>query len=690
MRSVFVTSWDWLASFWLLCSLAIPGSAQSWAVPTAAGRLRLERAPGSAWPAAAGTVEVWPGPTDAGYLSIYTADGVQVNTQTYWPASEDPAKLLFNTSSGKTVYYLYFDKNPAPPLAAWKPDVGLLLETRGSKNLPCNTWTQFRALLKSSTAAYGRCYVPNIFQGINPLGPSTYYLAFYNGFFVAPQAGEYGFATVSDDASYLSIDGRLVAEWLGRHGPGGGRQGEHSGKIVLGAGKHRIEYVHAQYDGPPAAVAAWKPPGRNRFEVMPASAFEPVTAFQATLFETPPAGKETVYLEWQNDAHCLVDNLGVYLVRFQVLADHPRAYQWTFDDGVTEKGARTQHLFLTPGRRQITLEAWERNNRVASLKSTIEVHPHWAQREEWRQDLYEQAKRELLVRDLSSLTNIDLLAIVELADRVEDAELLNHAGAFFLKRHQEFSAAAHAVVYYKLGLAFQHRGDRGNQQAEQSMRAAQTLARGNPKLYEKARLRLAELLIHSQGKLDEATALLNPTPSTVLNDDEKRLARLLWGDLYAAQGKLEEARKVYEAVSVGPSKAGDNTEIRRRARLESASLFFHRGDVAAAEQILDQIQIENPTDRLSLETQLPLLNIYLGRKEFQRAFTTGQRLLIANEGKPHEAELLLAVAEAGFAAGQKATAQAAVAKLLRDYPYSESAARAKEKWSASMVRQFKQ
>lgn len=669
--------WGMFLGFASLCA------AQPWSAPTATARLRLEKTPGSAWPASAGTIEIWPGPPDANYMSVYTADGAPVNTQTYWSAGDEPAKMLVNTSSGKTVYFLYFDKNPPPSLPAWRPEVGLLLETRGCKNLPANTWPQLRILMKSATSISGRSYVPNIFQGINPHGPSAYYLAFYNGLFNAPQAGEYGFATVSTDASYLSIDGRLVAEWLGRHGPGGGRQGEHNGTISLTAGKHRIEYVQAQFDGAPAAVAAWKPPGRARYEVMPAGAFEPVANLQATAYETSPTQPETLYLEWQNAAHSIVDSLGVYQVRFHVLANRPRAYRWTFDDGGSIKGgASAQHLYLGPGHRQVTVEAYEGTTLVGNLKTTIVAHPHWAQHNEWRQDLYDQAHQELLGRDLSNLTSTDLLTLLELSDRVDDAELNYYAGIIFLKRQQEFNAPGHAVVYYKLGLNCEHRGDQGNQQAEQAWRLALGLSRGAPKLSEKAKLRLADLLVHSQGKLDEAATLLSSIATAVLTEEERRLARLLVGDLLAAQGKLEEAGKVYASLSAKPARPGENADIQHRAKLESAEIFFHRGDYATAERILDQMQVENPEDRLALEVQLPLLDIYLSRKEFQRTLLACQRLLQTEAGKPHESELLLDLAEAAFALDKKTEAREAVAKLIRNYPYSESAARAKDRWGA--------
>ena len=46
-------------------------------------------------------------------------------------------------------------------------------------------------------------------------------------------------------------------------------------------------------------MAAWKPPGQSRFEVMPAKAFVPVARFQVVGAESGP-GKEVTYLERQS------------------------------------------------------------------------------------------------------------------------------------------------------------------------------------------------------------------------------------------------------------------------------------------------------------------------------------------------------------------------------------------------------
>jgi TolA-binding protein len=71
----------------------------------------------------------------------------------------------------------------------------------------------------------------------------------------------------------------------------------------------------------------------------------------------------------------------------------------------------------------------------------------------------------------------------------------------------------------------------------------------------------------------------------------------------------------------------------------------------------------------------------VGRKEFQRAFTDGQTLLAAAGSDPRQSEVLYTLVETGLALGKTEDAQRALGRLLKDFPYSESAAKAKDRWT---------
>ncbi len=673
------SSLPWLPVAVLACCAAVGQEAAL----IAPARLRVERAADTPWPANVGAVEVWPTLMSAGKFSVATADGKPVQAQTVWTASGEPALIRFNTTSRATTYYFSFDTNAVPAPGPWQPEAGVLLETRSCLEQPINTREQVNRLVNASGPVYGRSLVPQIFLGRNPQGPSAYYVALFSGWFNAPQAGEYAFATVSTDASYLQIDGRPVAEWLGRHDPHGGRRGEHGGRIQLKPGVHHIDYVQVQFDGPPAAVAAWKRPGQERFEVMSASAFLPVARFRATGFESAPSGPAQLYFEWQTQDHCRLGDALAVRVRLRVVDNgQGRTYRWHFDDGDGAAGPSVQHFFPQAGLREVALQAWDKNACVASNTVRIRVNPNWLQHEDWRPDVFDEAKRDFLRRDLARTPARDLAEILELADLADDPPLLRRAGEMFLQRQEEFSTAAGAVTFYRLGLLFQHQGDEGDRLAEQALRLALAPKRTVPLVNDKAKLRLADLLIQCAGKLDEAEQLLGSVSGNELTADERRLRRLLQGDLLLARGQVEEARRQYVAVGEVPNRAGGRFGVGRAARLEGASISLQRGEFEEAQRALDLLAFDLPLERMSLETGLLRVRLSLKRKEFQRAFTRCQALLHVAEGDPQKSGVLYGLLEAGLALGKTDEAQRALNRLLQEFPYSEAAAQAKDQWAA--------
>jgi len=685
-----IPTWPWLrpcrsvllcAHLWLAGTAAL-GATNAWPSPAAGGRLRIEKASDSPWPAKVGEVELCPCRTNPVYYSIFTTDGKPVGAQTYWSAPYEPIKIHFDTSSGQTSYDLYLEPTAPTRLLAWKPEAGVLLETRQCQKGPLDTWPQVRRLLTQAATVYGRSYVPNIFLGVNPHGPSGYYVAVFSAFFTAPQGGDYGFATASSDASYLEVDGRVVAEWLGRHDAWGGVRAEHRGIVRLAAGVHRLQYVQIQFDGRSAAVAAWNPPGQKQFVVMPPAAFAPVARFRATSYEPGPGPTNALYFDWRSIEHNLVDDLAWVKVRFRVLSPQERrTHRWRFDDGAEATGASVEHLFVRPGNRRVTLEALDGSRRVAVAAATVRVEPHWAQMQEWRPELFAAQKRELLARDLQAAPLADLVAIAHLAARVEDDQLLARVAQVCLRRQSEFSSTQ-ADLFYTLGLHFVGRGNPGDELAEKALRVALPLSANTTALHDRVRLRLAAVLVECGGSLDEAQSLLKAMGTTTLSAEDHRLRQLLLADALAAQGEVDKARAAYHAVGARVAPARKDAQVKRLARLEGANHLLRRGELEDAERILRQMEFDDPLERLSLDTGLPLIRVYLARGETRRALAHCQRRARGAAEHPQAPELYYALAEAGFAAGQPAPAQAAVRKLLREFPYSEAAARAKEAWPA--------
>jgi predicted Zn-dependent protease len=118
---------------------------------------------------------------------------------------------------------------------------------------------------------------------------------------------------------------------------------------------------------------------------------------------------------------------------------------------------------------------------------------------------------------------------------------------------------------------------------------------------------MAALLIHCSGELDEAGKVLGGISGGLLNAEEKKLWRLLQGDLLLARGKNDLARTQYAALSekqpAGPWDAA------RAARLESAAILLEHGRWEDAQTALDRLQLDMPLERMSLDTGLLALNL---------------------------------------------------------------------------------
>jgi len=669
--------WTWAP---LLCLLLLTASAQD----RDRVRVVVEKAGDSPWPAAVGMVEICPVPALAGgKYSVTTSDGKLVQAQTLWSAVGEPMRVRFNTSSGATKYFVDYSTNAPSAPGGWNPEAGVVVETLTCKEGPINTREQVNRLVNSASPILGRGLAPQIFMGINPYGPSVFYVALFSGWFTAPQGGEYGFATVSTDASYLEIDGHLIAEWLGRHDPHGGRRGEHSGHVALRPGVHHLEYVQVQFNGEPAAEAAWKPPGQDHFELMPASAFPPVARFTVSQFESPPAAPGTLYFHWHNQDHARLGDSFLIKTRLRAIdAGQRREYRWLFDDGAEAAGAAVQHFFLEPGLRKVTLSAWQNGACIASNTALVRVSPNWLQRDDWRQDVFDEASNDFRRRDLSRMPGRDLGNVLEWAIRLEDQPLLVPVAEAILKRSDEFDSAGSGPVFYQLGLNLQHGGERGDQLAEQALRVAASSQRVTPTTQEKARLRLVDMLLHYAGQPEAAAKLLAGLSGNGLSVDERRLRKLFDGDLLLARGKVDLARNQYAAIADLPAKPGPRATFEHHARLESASILLQCAQFDDAQRALDLLTFERPLERLALDTGWLRVQVSLKRKEYQRAFTAARTLLAVAENDPRKSNLLYALVEAGLALGKTAEAQQALSQLIKEFPYSEAAARAKDQWGS--------
>ena len=634
--------------------------------------LVLAKANGSPWPAAVAQASLWPVGLAARQfaVAVSTESGQPVGAQIYWAAVGQPIKIIFDCTTHQDRYVVTLS-DQALPVTPWDPPAaGCLLEVRDFTGGSIETVAAVKERWQQAKHTQGRGFVPNVFQGINPFGPSENFVARFRGALVTPQAGEYAFATVSDDASVLMVDDQSVASWPGGHGADARAYPQHSGKINLTAGPHWLEYLWIQTGESLTAVAAWKLPGADRYEVVPTNAFAPVALF--TVVAAPPT-----YFEWQPVEQSRAGDFAIVDYRFTVgAAQSNRTYQWSFDDGTTGRGPSVTHTFPRPALRLVRLEVGE-----LSVTQAVNAAPRWDQINDGSDDRLARQREQLLALHRDQLNIDDLANVSRWADAIHDAELLTAFGLSCLQRDREFTSV-HADLFYALGNYFQEPTVRRYEAAEQALRDALRWQLADANLRERIKLRLARLLLDTLGQPDETGQLLAEIQPGNLTDEQRRLLAILRADLVLARGDREGAQAQYDALG----RLGEPDRIRysvqRQARLESARAFLARHEFAAAENLVRTVEWEVPVERLAPDFSLVLAQIHIARQEFTRALLRCQRLLVVTNADNLRAEVLFHLVEVERALQRNERAGQTLQQLLTQYPYSEFAARAKERWTA--------
>jgi len=659
---------------------AVSADAPGW---VGSGEVRFQVARDKDSPAAAtvGWARIYP-PTAAAHpdVAVATDAGAVVGSHVLWSTPGAPIDLLFDCHAGAASYQVYLGAK-LPGSQRFEPQAGVVLETRHRPGAAFDTWTAFQeAWRASANEVMGRSLVPNVFDGFHRHGPSVDYMSSYHGCFQVAKAGEYVFATVSDDGSFVFIDEKPVCAWPGTHGVDGGQRGQHQGPITLSPGRHVLDYYHFQGAGDTYAELAWRPPGADRLEVMPASAFLPVARFAAKSAERRGAPQPAAFA-WEMAGHTMLGGEGggpaLVDVHLRLIDKANLGARWVFDDGSTAEGVEVEHCFPRTGLRTVRLEVGQGGHPVGTLSQEILVHPQWLQAEDFPDHRWQTQRKDLLERSFPSMPESDLAALVLFARGVPDLEMLSRLGAAVLTRAREFTGGD-AAALLALGFHFQHQDVRQYQAARDCLSACTLAAKAAPELVASAHLHLGGLLLHAFFDVEQSRAQLDAVQADKLSGDDQRLLKMYQGDALLASGNVEGARQRYLAAGTAAAPGDLRYALLRRTRIETARKYIRQGDYDAAEETVRSIEWETPIERMGTETGLLLAAVWTARKELPFALSACRLMLIAAPDDARRPEVLLAQVQAHLAAGHLAEASAIARQLISDHPYSEAAARVKD------------
>lgn len=294
------------------------------------------------------------GAKDAADVRVATASGVLVPMTIIRGRDDDRVVLIFNPAKGNAEYFAYWgDAGPAKPAPPASVTSGLLVETKRPRRGAVQSTGDLARLFDRSGAVLARGMIDRMFVGYQPGGVEGESISRVTGTIFAPIDGEYQLALSADDRGGLRIDGKDV---LFAHGfPEDTR---FNTTLNLKRGSHKFEYFHHDEGGDWRVSLGWRRPDTPRIDVVAADAFG---RFARTSVGPLERAKQLVTADFQASwlGECIVADRSSYRIRleahFPPKATNIRAL-WSFGDGQTATGTKVDHVFLSPGRYEITLD----------------------------------------------------------------------------------------------------------------------------------------------------------------------------------------------------------------------------------------------------------------------------------------------------------------------------------------------
>ena len=654
---------------------------------------------------------------------VFTSLGRRVNGQLLWARQGEPMEILFDSSHGSVIYYVYLvhkegtaGKNKSTA-SLWEPKAGLVLETRRTnKNYPeCDKLSGLLRVWNEVAEPVGRSMVGNIHhgfpihrlpefappgagQGAAEKGSMAMYR--YKGFFETEKAGQYVFATASNWGAHLLIDGKEVVSWPGKHDYRAGIRGRKQGRIRLEPGVHKLEYLNCIRWGGMFTLAAWQVP-KGKLGLMTRSDFLPVGRYVATGIGYNELTKDGGSFQWQivDDWQLAqrpgasasvkpgVGGAALVQMRFKVIrakGTEKYSYRWKFDDGKIETGDSVEHVFLRTGMCLVTFEVLEGQEVVAEVTQEVHAHALWDKVEHEPENIqtFEKAISE---SDFSAVPIAALVNLYAFADGLERPELKQQVVAALMKRVNELVVESrHRRFCFELGRYLRSAPVRQYEQALRLFTSLREKSTEDKRIQQQAMVAQAELLLQCFGEVQEATQILSQLENE-RNLDKEVAHRFgaVWAETLIAVGEVQRAREMLgNLVESSKQHNKTNEKVKHMGMLRHARLLAEAKDdpvqLDYAMEKIETILAEDPVKVLMPSLNLVRLDVHLARQEYLMAFYLAQRLNKLELSNYYQLEVLGRQVRA--LCGIKAVEQAKVIyeAIAKDYPYSPVVAEAKK------------
>jgi tetratricopeptide (TPR) repeat protein len=576
--------------------------------------------------------------------------------------------LAESMPDGGAAATLYFGGASSRRMKSWSAKRSLLLETRelpaGSK---IATYAGWQEAWRKAPLLDGAAFVPMIFHGDNPFGDPGPFMSRFTGRLKTGAGGEMKFYTLSDDVSYVTIDGRSALKWEKDQPPPRDPTKVPVAKVRVSEGSASVGYSHAAVAAPGVMALGWEQDGK--LGTIPADAWLHPGIVKAGAIEAKDgapvplaeleAGRYLGYGgEWYVSVKALVANLGD---GWQV--------EWIWPDGQVAAGSEIRRLWMS-------LEPVRVIVRLRNGPRVIE------------------GRRVLVIprsMEAASVNNSPQLAsfleLIKAEDPSAADESAGKAGFILAKDFLPASEAAKwAEVWLKsakpdgalwvdaLTLVIRETARRDPNGALDRLSGLPAPARAA--LGREADLLELELRVF--GLKDPMVVGLAARLETSGDPVVSRMSKIRLGDYHLLNGRIDEAARCFAGATTEHRESGRKAPVIDRSHSLAIEDLIQHQQVAEARVKMLQWERQRPAAKIEGDQLYWRARVMFLAGEWNRALQDLETSLRIRPGSPEEIDVLFWQGRALHELGRKQEARKIWTTLIKDFPKHERAEAAKQ------------
>ncbi len=662
---------------WSCCAVcATSGAAlKDWAVQGAPYRVVLKAGAAPDAPQAGWEIRLpdfGAGRPDMRDVVLLGADGKEIALDGVWRGPGRSLLMLAESMpAGDAAATLYFGGTTSRQMRSWSAKPSLLMETRRlPEGSDIMTYAGWLAAWKKSPSVDGMAFVPQIFHGGNPFGESSHFLTRYTGLLKTAVGGAMKFYTLSDDSSYVTIDGKAVLKWQKNQPPPLDPRKVPVAAVTTSKGFSSVEYCHAVVDPPAAMALGWEKGGK--LGSIPAEAWVHPGITHAGTIESSdgspvPLGELAVgnYLGYGGEWY-------VGLRGFIAAPSEGWQVEWQWPDGRVDHGGENKRVWMSLDPVGVIVRL--RNGpRVIEGKRTITLP---------------QDMQAASVNDDKQLEYFT--ALLEKEEPASLPEPSRKAG-FVLA--ESFLPATAASRWAEAWLAVA-KPDGGQWKSAMTM-AIRELAKRDPQAALDRLLALSPAARSAMGREAELLeldlrvfALKDPMVVALAERCAKNtdrnlstMARIRLGDYYLLAGRTDDAARCFSEAVPDPEASARKGPVLDRSHSLAIDELLAAGHLDEARAKLDEWERVRPAAKIESDQLYWRARVMFLGCDWKRALQDLETSQKIRPGAPEEIDVLFWKGRALYELGSKEEARKIWNDLVKDYPKHERAEDAKQ-WAA--------